>query len=231
MKLIRKISRLFIVGLLLLSTPLIVGELQEQHLLYTATKAAPLKIRGSTFCSSSQVEYKGERFTLTNRHCCEVMSPKTKNNLKKRKYFGGNTEGELVTVGDTLREIIKLDTKHDLCVIEPDLSRPALTLATSYSITDKVTIIGHPRGMPQTIRHGRIIDVGSEIFYWVNSTHKLPWLFVTTTGYGGNSGSPLINSYGNLVGVIFMGWRTFHTEMGAVPLEDVKDFLDRVINE
>jgi hypothetical protein len=207
-------------------------EVVEQHLLYTATKAAPLKLRGSTFCSSSQVKYKGERFTLTNRHCCQVIARRDNSERAKRRSFKRfDLEGRFIVVGDTLREIIALDRKHDLCVLEPDLTKPALSLASSYSINDKVTIIGHPRGMPQTIRHGRIIDVGSEVFYWVNPVHKLPWIFITNTGYGGNSGSPLINEYGNLVGVVFMGWRQYHTEMGAVPLEDVKDFLDRVISE
>ena len=220
-------------GILLLT--LIIGsiigfeEVKELSFQHTASKAGPLKIRGNNFCSSSQVKYKGERFTLTNRHCCEVVSNKTKNDRKRRTYFGDNTEGDMIVVGNSLQEIIKLDTKHDLCVLTPDLDKPYLRVANSYSVNEPITIIGHPRGMPQTAREGRIVSVENHIYYWVNPIHKLPMYLLSTIGYGGNSGSPVIDRYGSLVGVVFLGWTQRHTELGAVPLEDVRDFLDRVV--
>jgi V8-like Glu-specific endopeptidase len=204
----------------------------EGHLLYTATKAAPLKLKGQTFCSSSQVEYKGERFTLTNRHCCQVITRRNGSDSEKKASFTRfNLKGMFVQVGSTPREIISLDKKHDLCALEPDLTKPALKLASSYTIGERITVIGHPRGMPQTIRKGRIIAKKASVFYWVNPINPAPWTFVTNIGYGGNSGSPVVNIYGNLVGVIFMGWSQYHTEMGAVPLESVRDFLERLTNK
>jgi hypothetical protein len=164
----------------------------EEHLLYTATKAAPLKIKNNTFCSSSQVEYKDKQFTLTNRHCCQVIARRGNSKRARDASFKRfDLAGQYINVGSTPRQILELDTKHDLCVLEPDLSKPALKLASGYDVGDRITVIGHPRGMPQTIRKGRVIAKEVSTFYWVNPIIPVAWTFVTNTGYGGNSGSPV----------------------------------------
>ena len=206
-------------------------EVREQSFQYTASKAHPFKIMGRTVCSSSQIEYEGKRFTLTNRHCCQALSQDNRQRRKAKNYNMVSTEGDFAVIDDTLQQVISLDDKHDLCVLTPDLSKPSFKLARSYSVGEPIHVIGHPMGMPQTIRDGRIVAVEHHIYPWVNRFHKLPMLLVSNIGYGGNSGSPVVDRFGQLVGVIFLGWNTRHTEMGAVPLENVKEFLDRVISE
>ena len=43
--------------------------------------------------------------------------------------------------------------------------------------------------------------------------------------YGGNSGSPITNESGKLVGVLFGGFGNYNTEAFCVPLIDIKLFL------
>jgi hypothetical protein len=206
-----------------------VRELSFQH---TASKAHPFKIRGYTVCSSSQVEYKGERFTLTNRHCCQALSRKNKSKKERQASFTRfDLVGQYAQIDDTLQEILSLDKKHDLCILTPDLTKASLKVAKSFRINEPVHVIGHPRGMPQTIRAGRIVSVESHIFPWVNKRHKLDSFLISNIGYGGNSGSPVVDRFGQLVAVVFAGSHVYHTEMLAVPLAAVREFLDREIGE
>ena len=208
-------------------------ELRELSFQHTTSKASPFKINGRTVCSSSQIDYKGERFTLTNRHCCQALTREDDSRKSINRSFKRfkSVEGKFAQIDNTLQEVITLDTKHDLCVLTPDLNKPSLSIASSYKVNEPVNVIGHPRGMPQTIRPGRIVSIEYEVFSWVNPIHKLPSLLVSNIGYGGNSGSPVVDRFGQLVGVIFAGSQVYHTEMLAVPLEAVIEFLDRVISE
>ena len=43
--------------------------------------------------------------------------------------------------------------------------------------------------------------------------------------YPGNSGSPVVNDWGNLIGVLFAGNREAFTDSFLIPLDDVKEFL------
>lgn len=200
-------------------------EIRELFIARMAHKALPLKVGDQIFCSSSQVDYKGARFTLTNRHCCEVA----------QRVYGlapnDILEGHILTVGDSPKEILALDNKHDLCILEPELDRPSLSLANSYQIGEPVFMIGHPRGLNQTIREGRIIQEGSLAFMWMPLAGSVKFFLFSSLGYPGNSGSPVIDRFGRLVGVAFAGDRRYHTELFAVPVEAVKEFLDEYIGE
>lgn len=54
---------------------------------------------------------------------------------------------------------------------------------------------------------------------------ELPVLHINVISYGGNSGSPVVDDLGRLIGVLFAGNRNAVTAAFVVPLEYVKQFL------
>ena len=135
--------------------------------------------------------------------------------------------GESLKIGDRSLKIIALDTEHDLCILEPDLEKNSFDLASSYHMGERVTLIGHPRGLPQTIREGRLVAEFHWAARWLPHNFEVKSIMISATAYGGNSGSPVINRFGNVVGVLFAGDPRFSTEGYIVPLESIKRFLNK----
>lgn len=188
--------------------------------------------------SGFHVEAKsGKTYILTNAHVCEVA-----------------TEGKLLVERngeEMIRNIIKVYEQHDLCLIEA-MPEPegVLEIASSIDQGDDIVLVGHPGLRNLTLSQGEFI--GQDIIEMINSkalkkeqcTGK--WIenpmfiffygrealciesFVTSAisavAYGGNSGSPVVNKYGNVVGVLFAG-SSQPTDSHMVPLNNVKDFL------
>lgn len=187
------------------------------------------KVELRNFCSGSQIRYKGQQFTITNLHCCAVAD-------RSLPPFLLNELGQVGLVGRELyvdgipRKILNVSRNHDLCLLEPDLTQRAFSLAWFTYLQEPVTVIGHPRGLPRTIRSGHIISEDSAIFPWLHIIDR-PYTLLSTITYGGNSGSPVINLFGSVVGLIFAGFSDSHTEGMMVPLSSVKRFLEEYVSK
>lgn len=130
------------------------------------------------------------------------------------------------------KKVLEQSGVTDLCVIEGDNSKSGLTLGSKPQMQERIYIIGHPRLLPNTLSEGDIItQMEIEVLDHVIEDSKdkcdLPkntrkkvrmWIFefeaclVHLQAYAtnaivqpGNSGSPVVNKYGNLVGVLFAG--------------------------
>lgn len=152
------------------------------------------------------VEYNGKVVIMTNRHICDptLQGFKLRHNTKDL-------------------EVIQIATIHDLCLIKSDrLSGLKVAgLLEPLDVLDKVILVGHPRGLELTVREGRVMKFDSAVFPWLKDSVSRNYFEISTITYGGNSGSPVTNSKGEVIGVLFAGYRDFYTEGMVVPLVDV----------
>lgn len=133
----------------------------------------------------------------------------------------------------------------------------AITVARSVRLGEQVYVIGHPLLEPLTVRSGEIsgtvilrimmgqnptpesctgptysiMDTSKSIFgfFGINTIcmRTLEANAGTADTLPGNSGSPIVNTWGNLVAVCFAGNQS-GTRSYSVPLADIKDFLSEL---
>lgn len=177
----------------------------------------------------------GKTYILTNKHVCSITGP-----LKVEKY------GDKVGV---VRKIIAKYDSHDLCVMEALPGVKGIKISSDPAKNgDRVYTLGHPRGNNLNVAEGekfdeKVITLGEETqadgTCAEGTLVEIPTLFgifkicavertavqISSPTYPGNSGSPVVNIYGRVVGVIFAGSRDVENQGFYVPLEVVKDFL------
>ena len=188
--------------------------------------------------SGSHVTFKNKTVILTNKHVCELADS------------SGFIEVERVDKIRVKRKVIKRDEKHDLCIIEGIKGVKGISIAKDAEIGETFYTLGHPRGDKLTVADGEYI--GEEIIQLASPVvnglcngrlEKVQvWFFeielcvqdfesvqFSTPTYPGNSGSPIVNKYGNLVAVVFAGNPQIENMGFGVPLRFVKRFLSESI--
>jgi S1-C subfamily serine protease len=140
-------------------------------------------------------------------------------------------------------KILKIDPIADLCMLEGVNGLPGLKLGSQPEMGDTIGILGHPLLQPQTFSKGRILAkqlINIIIGYYSPKTcngpgefQMAPFFCVKTfisyytnaMIFPGNSGSPAVNFFGNVVGVVFAG--NNRTNYGhLVTYEDLKRFIN-----
>lgn len=135
------------------------------------------------------------------------------NNMRRLESLGYATQGR----------VIAENSHSDLAIIQLDRLPPIASeiahdfnaqLAASMKRGDKVHILGNP---------------GNRLWNWTQGSFVRDWgrwLEMEGDAEGGNSGGPVLNAQGLLIGILSTG--TDETLAGAVPARDVKALLDTV---
>lgn len=181
----------------------------------------------------------GAVVTVTNAHVCEMVGPSGQ--MMAHLDDGSGTE-RVVHVREISRET-------DLCVLDGIAGKDGLRLARDFNRRKKVFVLGHPHLEPLTLSSGYwvatkdieyVADLDAEHckggmyhaetardFLGTDTGVCIARVYAHTSSaviYPGNSGSPALDSDGQVIGVMFAGYR--ETNFGTfVPLEDLKKFL------
>jgi len=171
----------------------------------------------------------GKLYILTNKHVCQV------------KDHYGKVRVITSTGDEQLLKVVKEYADHDLCLIEPFPGLRPLGIAKNIYTAEKVYLIGHPRLAPLTFERGYYRG-NKEVTILYNVSKDNPCLapmqrimrcYLTydsfsfnLISYSGNSGSPIIDVYGNVVSVLFAGVNSLANFTYGVPLIDIQEFLD-----
>lgn len=182
----------------------------------------------------------GRDYIMTNRHVCEVQA----NGVIRVKVGNKNP---------IFRKVIHMDKIHDLCLIEGVPGLAPISIGSDQYKGDFLYVVGHPGLRQLTIAKGEYIGRTNIelLFDVVNRSQcpgriiELPPLYQILTGreyfcvrsyealqtnaviYGGNSGSPVVNRWGNLIGVAFAGSTQEEHDNFIVPLTFVKILLNK----
>lgn len=181
----------------------------------------------------------GKTYILTNRHVCDLSKDGTLEIILP-------SNSRQVT-----KNIIESYEHHDLCLVEGEGSYTGLDLASFLFTGQTIAIMGHPKLHPLTLSKGEYI--GDKVIqvllgynipeeecqgtvrqasfmsqFFGNFTMCIGEFYagqITAYSRGGSSGSPIINFFGNVVGVLFAGNTGDQFESYIVLLDDVKNFL------
>lgn len=213
----------------------LIGYKTSQHV-YMITKTAEGGGGGTGFAIRAP---SGENYILTNSHIC-AMAKDTNGVLMVRQ--AGMSRA-------VPKKIIEDSGYTDLCLIEGFRGRGGLDLASSVSMREGIAFIGHPLLNPLVTRRGEIIGAGDvklivgspdekscnlpkqsiqEVRGWFGEeevcVETIRSYITDVETYGGNSGSPAVNKWGNVIGVVFAS--DTRSNWGfIIPLEDIQEFV------
>lgn len=181
----------------------------------------------------------GKIYTMTNAHICSMANKKGVIMIQDKKNSGRMLP----------KRVIEVYPEHDLCIVEGLEGYSGLSLGSDLEVSEPVYALGYPLGEAMHYSEGRVKEFSTVTLIKENpdpktctgkgeSVQEILWfIFVVKVCvkefdsvqtsmviYPGNSGSPMVNMFGNVVGVVFAG-NTRTNWASAVPLSYVKELL------
>ena len=199
---------------------------------------SPAKASGGTGFAVTAAS--GEEFIMTNKHVCEVAI----NGVVMIKRDG---------IGAVFKRVVYVDDQHDLCLIEGDKRLSPLETGSHPSKGDFHYVVGHPGLRQLSVQQGEFIGYSiveliddvrfrsecNGVIYDLTIAEQLQYgidficirsyrsYATTATTYPGNSGSPVVDKYGNVIGVLFAGSSKQEKDNYLVPLVHIERVLSK----
>lgn len=189
------------------------------------------------------ISYEGQKFIMTNAHVCELD-----------KVIPGGLYVNM-PVKKVKAIVLKIYREHDLCLIKHVDGLNTLSVGERPSLGEELHAVGYPSLQPKTLTSGEFVGYGDVFVAIEQAPH--PSLFTscrktdsvenvwgavlcvrkyyssltTIPILGGSSGSPILNSYGSVVGVAFAGSPMGNNWAKVVPVDSIKKFLYNYTNK
>jgi serine protease Do len=99
-------------------------------------------------------------------------------------------------------EIVAADRDADIAIlrIQAEKPLPALPLAESSAVGEKVHVVSHPQGRMWSLTSGLVSRFHRQSYD--NDGRSTDWMTVTADFAGGSSGGPVLNSRGEVIGMV-----------------------------
>jgi S1-C subfamily serine protease len=182
---------------------------------------------GASVCSGSFITGDGD--ILTAAHCC---SPNNAANVFANIYALVTNYNSTGTSRVVPCNFVGMDGAGDVAVLHVDglTNQPYLQWgnSTTLSTGDHCFVIGNPLGIDhQSITDGLIRD--ATYVQTEPPCYVLESLWTETLGYAGNSGSPILDLRGNVVGVYTYGQATFEALGGGPTQRIVQPVIEKIM--
>ena len=187
----------------------------------------------------------GKQYTMTNYHVCMLADD---NKIIKAETVNGATHKLRVLYYSLMHDLCLLEPikslrslsvansmyKHEEVHIVGHPRLESLTKESGSIVSMKTIRIMIPTLKHHTCKNGREINP----FIFQNERTRrfqekykycgeiLKAMHTNAISYGGNSGSPVLDDLGNVIGVLFAGTRGIPTSSLVVPLEYIQSFLE-----
>jgi V8-like Glu-specific endopeptidase len=120
-------------------------------------------------------------------------------------------------------EVVATDERRDLAILQiPAFDLPVLELGNSNAVTvgERLVVVGSPRGLEGTVTAGILSSVRESDGYKVLQTDAAV--------NPGNSGGPLVNNRGQVIGVVSFKLRSAEGLNFAIPINYVRGLLNKL---
>ncbi len=169
---------------------------------------APLELRQEGTSLGSASAFAISPFELiTADHVCEAVQ---------------DQEGaELFSPTLGTLDILAREPETDLCLLSSHVAMAPLRIAkyATVHMDDKASILGFPLGIGQILTSGTVANP----YYIAPNGRAL--LLLSVPAMAGNSGSPILNSSGEVIGVLSMGIMRYPQVTFAVTGHDLSKFI------
>jgi len=196
----------------------------EFHLESSTKKNIPLWVGSAAYVSKIKLKKKSKNI-LTAAHVCK-LSNSAKLALLINHGIDSSQYKKTVKIKlenfNTTAKVLKIDRKNDICFMKAKKENVALHLSNKApKYGNKYYNIAAPSGV-----YGREMNLIYEGFYsGEKMLMKAKRDFYSIPVTGGSSGSPIIDRYGKIVGVVSMGLNNFEEVSISPKYSELDSFL------
>ena len=117
-------------------------------------------------------------------------------------------------------ELIAYDTSNDMAILQTSLACPKIaSIAKKMPDTgEEIFAVGNSAGEGMCILQGIVADQ-------LRTVQKKPFMMISANIVGGNSGGPIFNKLGEVVGVVTLGSTKAVAMNYGIPVTRIESFL------